>query len=203
MVTSISTWVRGKAQAVEAGADELALCRRIAAGETQLFARIVDQHSSLVAGVIAAQGASASEIDDLAQLTFVNAYKGLAGFRGEAKLSSWLYRIAVNTARAHLKRGASRPAVSSVEQAAESGQQPVDNRRAASQSWVQNQVLSAALKQIPEVQRTVLCLYYFEELSYEEISAALRLNLNTVRTHIRRGKLRLAELLDPALLEDA
>jgi RNA polymerase sigma-70 factor (ECF subfamily) len=203
MVTSISTWLRGKSQAVDAGGDELALCRRIAAGETQLFARIVDQYSGLVAAVIAAQGAAASEVEDLTQLTFINAYKGLAGFRGEAKLSSWLYRIAVNVSRQQLKRSASRPAAASVEQAAESGQQPVDSRKPASTSWVANQALAAGMKQIPEVQRIALCLYYFEELSYEEIAATLRLNLNTVRTHIRRGKQRLAEVLDPALLEDA
>lgn len=201
MITRISSWL-GMARSVETSQDELALCRRIAAGETHLFARIVDSYSGLVASVIAAQGVPAEDVADLAQLTLVNAYKGLGGFRGDAKLSSWLYRIAVNAARQHLKRRAMRPSVGSVEEAAEVGVEPADLRQSASLGWAQNQSLSGALKQLPEAQRVALCLFYFEELSYEEIAQAMGLNLNTVRTHIRRGKLRLAELLDESLLDD-
>ncbi|MCC7478754.1 sigma-70 family RNA polymerase sigma factor [bacterium] len=201
MLTRINTWL-GMAPKVETGTDELALCRRIAAGESHLFARIVDSYSSLVAGVISAQGVEASDVEDLAQLTFVNAYKGLGGFRGEAKLSSWIYRIAINVARQHLKRKASRPGSASIEEQAEVGVQPQDLRQSASAGHAQNTDLGRALKRLPELQRVALCLYYFEELSYEEIAEAMQLNLNTVRTHIRRGKLRLAEILDPALLDE-
>jgi RNA polymerase sigma-70 factor (ECF subfamily) len=184
---------------VDAAAEELALCRRIAAGERHLFGRIVEQYSSLVAGVIAAQGAESSDIEDLAQLTFINVFKGLGGFRGEARLSSWIYRIACNVARAHLKRGAEKPQPESVEAALEVGVQPVDQRAVASSgSWVESRALRSALQQLPEPQRITLALYYFEELSYEEIALALRMNINTVRTHIRRGKQRLAGLLDEA-----
>lgn len=185
---------------MDAAAEELALCRRIAAGEKHLFARIVDQHGALVAGVIAAQGALPADIEDLAQLAFVNVYRGLHGFRGEARLSSWIYRIALNVVRAHLKRSGERPVPESVELAVEAGRAPVD-QRAGAQSWTRNRALRTAMLRLAEPQRIALSLYYFEELSYEEIATALRLNINTVRTHIRRGKLALAELLDAAVLE--
>jgi RNA polymerase sigma-70 factor (ECF subfamily) len=185
----------------DAAAEELALCRRIAAGERHLFGRIVDQYGALVAGVIAAQGAQPSDIEDLAQLAFINVYKGLGGFRGEARLSSWIYRIACNVARAHLKRGSERPQPDSVEAALEVGIQPVDQRAAASGSWIENRALRTALLQLQEPQRVSLALYYFEELSYEEIALAMRMNINTVRTHIRRGKQRLAGMLDEGMLE--
>jgi RNA polymerase sigma-70 factor (ECF subfamily) len=139
-------------------------------------------------------------VEDLAQLTFINAYKGIAGFRGESRLSSWLYRIAVNVARGHLKRLAQRPTAASVEEQAELGQQPADARAAAAQQHAQDRALAAALAQLTEPQRVCIGLYYFEELSYEEIAAATGYLLNTVRTHIRRGKLKLAELLDESLL---
>nr|MDQ3023954.1 RNA polymerase sigma factor [bacterium] len=126
---------------------------------------------------------------------------GLGGFRGDARLSSWIYRIACNVARAHLKRGNERPQPESVEAALEVGVQPVDQRVAASScSWVESRTLRTALLQLPEPQRVSLALYYFEELSYEEIAAAMRLNINTVRTHIRRGKQRLAGMLDEGML---
>jgi RNA polymerase sigma-70 factor (ECF subfamily) len=161
-----------------------------------------DRYSGLVAGAIAAQGVASSDVEDLTQQTFVNAYKGLAGFRGEAKLSSWLFRIALNTARGYLKRNAQRPAVDSIEQQAESGMLATAPDGADSTREVhQRRALETALGQLIAPQRLCLSLYYFEELSYEEIAEASGMNLNTVRTHIRRGKLRLAELLDESLLD--
>jgi RNA polymerase sigma-70 factor (ECF subfamily) len=181
--------------------DELTLCRRIASGERQLFGRIIDQYSGLVAGVIASQGIERSEIEDLAQEAFINIYRGIANFRGDAKLSSWIYRIAFNVARQHLRKKATRPTPQSVEEAAESGRQPVDeNAGKEPLSAVRSRALAAALQQLPVNQRTALYLYYFEELSYEEIREAMNQNLNTVRTHIRRGKLKLADLLDQEAL---
>ena len=180
---------------------ELELCRRIAAGKQHLFGEIIDRYSGLVAGAIAAQGVAHSDVEDLAQVAFVNVYKGIAGFRGEAKLSSWIYRIAMNVARGHLKKQSRRPLNQSVEEAMESGQQPVDLRTGAALTTVRNRSLAQALGQLTEQQRGCLGLYYFEELSYEEIAEALSMNLNTVRTQIRRGKQRLAELLDAAALE--
>jgi len=186
---------------MERPAEELALCRRIAGGEQQLFAVIVDRYSGLVAGVIAGQGVARGEIEDLAQDTFVNVYKGLAGFRGDSKLSSWIYRIAVNVARAHLKGSSRRRQDASVEESSEKGVVPADQRAArAEQSVIRNRALAGAMAELTEEQRTALTLYYVEELSYEEIAEAMAKNLNTVRTHIRRGKARLAELLDESLL---
>ena len=181
--------------------DELTLCRRIAGGERQLFGRVIDQYSGLVAGVIASQGIERSEIEDLAQETFINIYRGIANFRGDAKLSSWIYRIAFNVARHHLRKKATRPTPHSVEEAAEAGRHPIDEHAGSEPlNAVRNRALTGALEQIPVNQRTALHLYYFEELTYEEIAEAMRMNLNTVRTHIRRGKLKLAELLDEETL---
>lgn len=194
--------LRGAAQSVERPTDELALCRRIASGERHLFAQVIDCYAPLVAGAILAQGVDRADVEDLAQVAFVNAYKGLGGFRGEAKLSSWLYRIAMNVARQHLKRRAGRPGQVSVEEEMEAGRHPIDEQASqAGKEAMQARSLSAALRQLPEPQRISLGLFYFEELSYEEIAEAMRMNLNTVRTHIRRGKLRLAELLDASVLE--
>jgi len=192
---------QGVASRVRSAPQELELCRRIAAGEQHLFGEIIDRYSNLVAGAIAAQGVAGADVEDLAQVAFVNVYKGIAGFRGEAKLSSWIYRIAMNVARGHLKKQSRRPLSQSVEEAMESGQQPEDQRPGQALQPGRSRALAQGLAQLTEQQRTCLALYYFEELSYEEIAEAMSMNLNTVRTQIRRGKLRLAELLDPAALE--
>lgn len=192
----------GTARNVERATEELALCRRIASGERHLFAHLIDRYAALVAGAIAAQGVERSDIEDLAQIAFVNVYKGLGGFRGDAKLSSWIYRIALNVARAHLKRHSARPGKVSVEEEMEGGTFPVDERSTRnSHETVRQRAVADALRRLPEPQRVCLGLYYFEELSYEEIAEALAMKLNTVRTHIRRGKLRLATLLDASMLD--
>jgi len=196
--------IGGVAKTLEQPMDELTLCRRIACGESHLFGQVVDQYSGLIAAAIAAQGVERSDIEDLAQTTLVNAYRGIAGFRGEARLSSWLYRIAINTARAHLKKNSRRLDQLSVEAAMESGQHPVDESAAAGYTAaIRNRALAGALGRLRDDQRTALMLYYMDEQSYEEIAAAMSMNINTVRTHIRRGKQRLCELLDESEMQDA
>jgi len=197
-----ATALGGTAQIVPQAMDELLLCRRIAGGERQLFSQIIDRYTSLVAGVLVGQGVPPADVEDLAQEAFINVYKGLSGFRGDAKLSSWIYRITVNIARQHLRRLAIKPRSHSVEEAMEAGVQPVDARTSgAPPAVIQNRALSQAMAQLPTKQRTALSLYYLEELSYEEIAEAMQLNLNTVRTQIRRGKLKLAQLLDASVLD--
>lgn len=181
--------------------DELALCRRITAGEQHLFAQIIDEHAGFVASVIASRGVAPGDVEDVAQQVFVSAYKALGSFRGEARLSTWLFRIAANAAQSHLKRQGRRPRLDSVEQAAADGRETPDQRADSGARWIQNRALAAAMQKLPERQRTPLALYYFEEMTYEEISAAMRMNLNTVRTQIRRGKQALARQLDPAALD--
>lgn len=187
----------GSARTVDLSTNDLALCRRIASGESHLFAQISEQYSGMVAAAIAAQGVDRADIEDLAQQTLINVFKGIAGYRGEAKLSSWIYRIAINVARGHLKKQAARPAVYSVDAAMESGIHPVDEQASKVQGAViRNRSLAGAMAKLSVIQRTVLTMYYVEELSYGEVADALGMNLNTVRTHIRRGKIQLAELLE-------
>ena len=190
---------RGK---VRAAPDELELTRRIVAGERHLFGELVSRYQGLVAGAITAQGVPGHEVEDLAQQVFINAYKGLAGFRGEAKLSSWLYRIAINVARQSKRHALNRISAESVEEALEAGRQPADPLPSADSTTVRSEALAGALSRLTTPQRAALALYYFEELSYEEIAEALELNINTVRTHIRRGKQALAEILDESALTE-
>ena len=186
---------------MEQNLDDLTLCQRIATGERHLFARLVDSYSGLVAGALAAQGVPREEIEDLAQTAFVNIYRGLSGYRGEAKLSSWIYRVAINVARGYMKKLAQRPAKASIEEEMESGFQPQDETAGSEPlKLARNRTLDNAMRKLPASERMALSLYYFEELSYEEIAQAMRLNLNTVRTHIRRGKIRLAGMLDESVL---
>lgn len=165
-------------------------------------------------------------VEDLAQEVFLRLYRALPEFRGDATISTYLYRIVVNVAQDEWKRRkrerehvASEPA--SFEEEGErgawiesfAGDDATEHARTPEQRLSDAEMQSALeteLMALPEMERAVLVLYHQEELSYEGIAAALGLPINTVRTHLHRGRKRLGErirermgLPRPAVVEES
>ncbi len=109
------------------------------------------------------------EAADVLQDTFIKAWNGLPGFRGDAQLYSWLYRIAHNEALNHIRRKQRRQFVSS-DKAVEQISSTLDSSEHFSGDLIQRK-LQEAIAQLPPKQRAVFHMKYFEELKYEEISA--------------------------------
>jgi RNA polymerase sigma-70 factor (ECF subfamily) len=134
-------------------------------------------------------GVPESERGDLCQEVFLRVYRGLGGFRGEAELSTWLYRIVLRevarSRRARTVRGALMSLL---------GRQPVPARpeplARAEAAWE----LEAVLKHLPPKQRQVLVLFDLEELSLEEVSAVLGCPLETVRSRLRHARAEFSRL---------
>jgi RNA polymerase sigma-70 factor (ECF subfamily) len=186
--------------AVSAQEDEdAALVRRCRAGDLDSFGGLVARHEkrvrSLVARVLGA-GVSPDDVDDVVQDVFVQAWHALPRFRGEARFSTWLYRIATNMAIKHWHRGKRDRQVVSEEDLpetvrgalADSGLEPSDEveRRA------RDRALRAAIDALPEKQRAAVLLHYFEEYSCEQIAAMAGCSVGTVwsRLHYACRKLR-------------
>ena len=128
---------------------------------------------------------------DLTQETFLRAWKGLKKFRGESSVYTWLYKIALNRCRTYLKKRAREKRVS-LEELAEAGWEPsVDPPHDPPEALS----LRAALRELPPEQREVLLLYYWEEMTYEEISQALGVPMGTVKSRLNRAKRALRRLL--------
>ena len=149
-------------------------------------------------------------IEDLAQEVFLRLYRGLPLFQGDAKLSTYLYRIVVNVAqdewkRRRRERGHRAPGPWDPADGEERTDwiETVPSREPdAEQQLSRRQTLAAvdqALTELPEAERTVIVLYHQEECSYEHIALTLNLPLGTVRTHLHRGRARLAGLVRAAL----
>ena len=152
---------------------------------------------------------SGVQVEDLAQEVFLRLYRALPEFRGESLLSTYLYRIVVNVAQDEWKRRrkdrtwmVSEPAVDEDESGAwiESfaGDELTEHARNPEQRMADAEMVEAveaAMLGLPEMERAVLVLYHQEECSYEGIAAALGLPINTVRTHLHRGRKRLSEVL--------
>jgi RNA polymerase sigma-70 factor, ECF subfamily len=176
------------------------------------FEALVREHQGMVFRTLTRLTGSGAQVEDLAQEVFLRLYRALPEFRGDAALSTYLYRIVVNVAQDEWKRRrkersviASAPAVSTMEDEGDAGwiesfagDELTEHARNPEQRMGDAEVQAAvedALRELPEMERAVLVLYHQEECSYEGIAAALGLPINTVRTHLHRGRKRLAEVL--------
>jgi RNA polymerase sigma-70 factor (ECF subfamily) len=149
-------------------------------------------------------------VEDLAQEVFLRLYRALPEFRGDAALTTYLYRIVVNVAQDEWKRRrrerefvAATPAAYEEDESGEwIENMPGDTLRGHARTPEQllsdaqlQDALDTALLSLSEPERAVLVLYHQEDCSYEAISAALEMPINTVRTHLHRGRKRMSALL--------
>jgi RNA polymerase sigma-70 factor, ECF subfamily len=178
---------------------DAALARRCRSGDVAAFGDLVRRHEKKVYALVArilGQNATADDVDDTVQDIFVQAWRAFPRFRGDAKFSTWLYRIATNMAiKQWHKRKRARIIVSD-EDLPESVRISVadPNHGPAEQAEfkLRDSALRAAIEALPEKQRTVLLLHYFEEYSCEEVAALTGCSVGTVwsRLHYACKKLR-------------
>jgi RNA polymerase sigma-70 factor (ECF subfamily) len=174
------------------------------------FEEIVREHQGMVFRTLTRLTGAGAQVEDLAQEVFLRLYKALPEFRGESLLSTYLYRIVVNVAQDEWKRRRRERAVIAMEPAfAEdegeagwiegfAGDSLMEHARSPEQRMQDAEMqhaVEAAVLGLPEMERVVLVLYHQEEMSYEGIASALGMPINTVRTHLHRGRKRLSEVL--------
>ena len=145
---------------------------------------------------------NAGDVEDVAQEVFIKAYRALGSFRGDSKFYTWLYRIAVNTARNHIASGARRMQSASVnvEEAEMLGGNPRLQDAATPEGNILrdelSQRLEAALAGLPENHRAALMFREMDGLSYEQIAEVMGCPIGTVRSRIFRAREALGEELD-------
>jgi len=158
-------------------------------GETSAFDVLVDRWEDKIRGAAWRVLGSEEEARDVAQEAFLKAYRGLDGFKREARFSSWLYQIALNLCRDRLRRRKTRAAVS-LEELEASGPVLVEPRPGAHEMAVRNDLAGAvrrAISGLPEEQREVVILKEYEGLTFLEIAQALDVPVSTVKTRLYRG----------------
>jgi len=173
--------------------DERALIERCRKGDDErAFGELVDRYKDLVYGLIARLTGDRSQIDDLAQEVFLKVHRGLPYFRGEARLSTWIYRIIANVC----SQARSRP---KVEVPFDLGpDRPSREPGAADAAFADLEVrdrLEKAIEQLPEQYRFLIAAHHLQGVQYEALAEALDIPLGTVKTHLHRAKRRLREIL--------
>jgi len=173
------------------------------------FEALVREHQGMVFRTLSRMTGAGPHVEDLAQEAFLRLYRALPEFRGDATVSTYLYRIVVNLSQDEWKRRrkerthlASEPAFAEDESSGDWLENFAGDDLAGEHARTPEQLLSDAdvqravdeeLMALPEIERSVLVLYHQEECSYEGIAVALELPINTVRTHLHRGRKRLGE----------
>jgi len=202
---AIPAWGLGLLEAPHEEHQESAWIKRCQNGDRDAFEPLVRQNAGkiqrLVWGML---GERREDTDDVVQEIFIKAYIALPRFRGDARFSTWVYRIAVNHCRDYLKRGGPLPLELSEEQVAG---EPVPEDRDAQDELREKQEKRASdelqllLAQLPEKHRRILVMRELEGMSYDEIGEVLELRPGTVRSRLNRARaniLRAAESLREA-----
>ncbi|QNR98416.1 RNA polymerase sigma factor RpoE [Stenotrophomonas sp. 169] len=185
---------------------DLELVRRVQRGESAAFDVLVRKHQHRVVSLVGRYIADWSECQDVAQDTFIRAYRAINSFRGDAQFSTWLHRIAVNTAKNHLAASNRRPPTDDIEigdaEQFDSGTRLRDNdtpERQLMRQELENTVMKA-VSALPEELRLAITLREVEGLSYEDIALKMGCPIGTVRSRIFRARdaidIQLRPLLD-------
>jgi RNA polymerase sigma-70 factor (ECF subfamily) len=146
------------------------------------------------------------EAEDLAQETFIRAFRGLKRFRGESSFKNWLYRIATNVARTHLDRRAKGAPVwrTRLEGGDERQQHLASGDASVEDSVIRRDAIDRALSTLSEELRVAVVLHDLDGLEYREIAKVLEVPVGTVMSRIFRARQRLRPMLEPfAARQDA
>ncbi len=173
--------------------DDEGLVRRAQQGDQAAFAGLVARHQRYVYNLAYRLLRDAQQAEDLTQEAFLRAWRGLGNFRGQARFTTWLYRIVTNLCYTHLKN-LRRELVADDDLetlAMPSAQEPP----AAIEAAEQRAFLHRQIAALPAKYRLVITLFYLQELSYQEIAQVLDLPLGTVKTHLFRARERLQQQL--------
>jgi RNA polymerase sigma-70 factor (ECF subfamily) len=174
------------------------LIERVRKGEPRCFAELVSRYQDGVYGMALRFVRGRGDAEDVAQEAFLRAYRGLGGFKGDAKFSTWLYRITWNLCADWLRRNRKRGrAPFSIEDAGDLEDERVDLSKGLLASEEKRKV-SLALDGLDEKYRSVLVLLYYQKMSYDQIAAVLNVPVKTVETRLYRARKLLRGALERA-----
>ena len=182
------------------------LVARVQAGDKQAFDLLVLKYQRKIMRLLSRMIRDQAEVEDVAQEAFIKAYRALPQFRGDSAFYTWLYRIAINTARNWLSSNSRRPSTpSSYENEDGETFDEMDNltdtttpeSELASRQIAQT--VNKAIEDLPEDLRTAIVLREIEGMSYEDIAQSMNCPIGTVRSRIFRAREAIATKLRPMM----
>jgi RNA polymerase sigma-70 factor (ECF subfamily) len=186
-------------------AADLALVKRVQQGDRSAFDLLVLKYQHKILKLIMRYVRDSSEALDVAQEAFLKAYRAVRSFRGDSAFYTWLYRIAINTAKNHVVAAGRRPTYYDLDlQDTEQGEifaklRDIDTPEHLTLSEELRQTVNRAINELPEDLRTAILLREIEGMSYEEIAQTMECPVGTVRSRIFRAREAIDKRIKPLL----
>ena len=171
-------------------------------GDTNAFTVLVDRYKDLVYTLSLRMMKHTEEAEEAAQDTFIKAYKSLNKFKGDSKFSTWIYRVDYNTCLDRLKKNKRQQYTVEINEYTEHQVKTLDNALDQIEAKEKEQTIQDCLALLPSEDSFLLTLYYFEELSLEEIGKIVSLKPNNVKVKLFRSRKKLATILKRRLDND-
>jgi len=188
---------------------DLLLVERTLAGDTHAFELLVIKYQRRIQRLIARMVRDVNLVEDIAQETFIRAYRALHQFRGEAQFYTWLYRIAVNTAKKFLQELKRDPLVMASagkgdddeDETSRFGNEPIEEATPETVLAAKEiaQMVNTVLQALPDDLRQAVMLREIEGLAYEEIAEVMNCPIGTVRSRIFRAREAISASIKPLL----
>lgn len=178
----------------------IALCQ---GGDPNALRELFDRYHKKVYRVAYGMVRHREDALDIVQEVFIKLYRSIKGFKGESRLSTYLYRMTVNTSIDHIRK-MGRPGVSSLEEE-EGFQPPEDGEKRPDRIFLYKELegkVNEALARIPPDQRTAIVLREVEGLSYDEMAETMKCSVGTVMSRLHYGRKKLQELLKGYLRQE-
>ncbi len=183
------------------------LVERVQRGDKRAFDMLVLKYQPKILALVMRFVRDSHEAQDVAQEAFIKAYRALANFRGDSAFYTWLYRIAINTAKNHLVSRGRRP--QEVDASAEEaefyeGDHGLKDLASPERLLLRDEIeatVNRSIEQLPEDLRMALTLREFDGLSYEDIANVMQCPVGTVRSRIFRAREAVDKALQPLLQE--
>ena len=177
-----------------AGSSDAALVQRVQQGERSAFDLLVAKYQHKILNLVMRYVKDPSEAMDVAQEAFIKAYRAVPNFRGDSAFYTWLYRIAINTAKNHLVAARRRPLSLEAELPESDAFEPfavlrdIDTPERLALTDEIGEAIASAVEDLPDELRTAILLREIEGMSYEEIAQAMDCPVGTVRSRIFRAR---------------
>ncbi len=172
---------------------------RVLKGDTQYFSYFVDKYKDIVYSIAFKVLRNREDAEEMAQESFIKAFKSLHTFKGEAKFSTWLYRITYNNCISEVRKKKIKFVSADDVQISDEPEElnlygiPAENRA---------KYVKAALEKLPEDEYTLILLYYFDDKSVEEIGEITKMTESNVKVKLFRSRKKLYTILNDMLKEE-
>ncbi len=179
--------------------DENILIESIKNGDTNAYAKLVDRYKDLVYTLAIRMLKNREEAEEIAQDTFIKVFKSLDKFKGDSKFSTWIYRVAYNTCLDAIKKNKKHQNDVAIDEYTFNKLDTIDNALENIIKEERSVLIKNCISKLPEESSVILTLFYFEELSLEEISKVINIEANTVKVKLFRARKKLAVILEEYL----